>query len=576
MRPIRLAPALIVLLCACATSPSTAPSGGSAAVDAPVAPTIARPAGETSAWWFRSGATAAHQRRGASPPRARNVILFVGDGMSLSTVAAARIFEGQARGEPGEEHRLSFEDFPQTALSRTYNTDMQTPDSAGTITAMMTGAKTRIGMVNVGQAAARGDCAGARTEGLVSALELAEIAGLSTGIVTTARLTHATPAGTYAHAADREWENDAKLPAQARDEGCRDIATQFVEFATGDGIDVTLAGGRANFMPEGAADPEYPETNGKRKDGRNLIDDWRQRHADGSYVWNARQLAELDLARTPRLLGLFEPDHLKYEHDRVRDRAGEPSLAELTRTAIAVLARNPKGYFLMVEGGRIDHALHAGNAYRALDETVSFAAAVQAALERTDPAETLIVVTADHSHTLTFAGYPRRGNPILGKVTGATDSYDDESAPGLARDATGLPYTTLGFANGPGYTGASDQQPEGSKRYPHNPREYSAIGKGRPDLREVDTTDPDYLQEAILPLKSETHGGEDVAIFATGPGAAAFHGELEQNAIFHVIVQHAPRLRAELCKLGSCNADGVPVERPTRQAWLQQAGAAAR
>jgi alkaline phosphatase len=78
-----------------------------------------------------------------------------------------------------------------------------------------------------------------------------------------------------------------------------------------------------------------------------------------------------------------------------------------------------------------------------------------------------------------------------------------------------------------------------------------------------------------VPLGGETHGGEDVAIFASGPGAAAFHGELEQNAIFHIIVQHAPRIRAELCRLGSCDAAGVPVDRPTRQAWLQQLGAPA-
>jgi alkaline phosphatase len=69
-------------------------------------------------------------------------------------------------------------------------------------------------------------------------------------------------------------------------------------------------------------------------------------------------------------------------------------------------------------------------------------------------------------------------------------------------------------------------------------------------------------------LGSETHGGEGVAIFASGPGAAAFHGEQEENAIFHVIVQHAPRLRAELCRLGSCNADGVPVDRPSYQALV--------
>jgi alkaline phosphatase len=365
------------------------------------------------------------------------------------------------------------------------------------------------------------------------------------------------------------------MPAAARADGCRDFAEQLIDFPAADGLTVAMGGGRRNFLPAGVADPEYPKKSGARLDGRNLIAEWTAKHPGGKYVWNTAQLDALDLAHTPRLLGLFEPSHMQYEHERSKGPGGEPSLAQMTRSAIEVLKQNPNGFFLMVEGGRIDHALHAGNAYRALDETISMADAVQAALDHTDPANTLIVVTADHSHTLTFAGYPRRGNPILGKVRGTTDSYDEKSTDGLAHDAAGLPYTTLGFANGPGYTGASDKQPEGSKHFPHEPKHYTAISKGRPDLTHVDTTDPDYMQEAVVPLGGETHGGEDVAIFASGPGAAAFHGELEQNAIFHIIVQHAPRIRAELCRLGSCDADGVPVDRPTRQAWLQQLGAPA-
>ena len=90
--------------------------------------------------------------------RAKNVILFIGDGMSLTTVTAARILEGQRKGGPGEENRLAWEDFPDTALSRTYNTNSQTPDSAGTASAMATGVKTRLGVLGIGQQAPRGDC----------------------------------------------------------------------------------------------------------------------------------------------------------------------------------------------------------------------------------------------------------------------------------------------------------------------------------------------------------------------------------------------------------------------------------
>src|SRR5690606_32851507 len=112
-----------------------------------------------------------------------------------------------------------------------------------------------------------------------------------------------------------------------------------------------------------------------------------------------------------------------------------------------------------VEGGRIDHANHEGNAFRALDETVSMSRAVQAAVDATSADDTLIVVTADHSHTLTFMGYPNRGNPILGKVRGLSGEEGDPNA--YALDGLGMPYTTLVYANGAGYTGASNQQPAG-------------------------------------------------------------------------------------------------------------------
>jgi alkaline phosphatase len=90
---------------------------------------------------------------------------------------------------------------------------------------------------------------------------------------------------------------------------------------------------------------------------------------------------------------------------------------------------------------------------------------------------------------------------------------------------------------------------------------------GRPDLTNVDTEAPDYLQESMLPLKSETHGGDDVGIWATGPGSAAFHSTVEQNTIYHLIVQATPKLRARLCAAGTCDANGVPVELPVSTAF---------
>ncbi len=214
-------------------------------------PAIARPQGESSAWWFLSGAAAASDHA-AWRGRARNLVLFVGDGMGMSTVAAARILEGQRKGAPGEEHRLVFEEFPHTAFSRTYNTDRQTPDSAGTMTAMVTGVKTRMGVLGIGPLAPRADCAAATGDELVSLLEIAKLAGLSSGIVTTTRITHATPAATYARTPERNWEDDVTMPPAASAAGCRDIARQLVEPRLGQGPDVAFGCGRDRFLPREA------------------------------------------------------------------------------------------------------------------------------------------------------------------------------------------------------------------------------------------------------------------------------------------------------------------------------------
>ena len=546
---------LILAACSSAsvsrTEPAAAPLVAHAAIPQPTA--------ETPQWWFRNGAETAANLRVEHAGKAKNVILFLGDGMSLTTIAAARILEGQRAGAMGEEHRLAFEEFPYTALSRTYEVDAQTPDSAGTMSAIMTGIKTRYAVVNMTQRVRRGDCASAKGNAAMSALELASTAGLATGVVTTTRITHATPAATYAHSVERNWEDDADMPVEAREQGCVDIARQFVEFSIGHGIDVAFGGGRSLFLPTSAADPEYPALRGTRLDGRDLIAEWR-RVPESRFVWNAAQFNALDPKRPGRVLGLFEPDHMQYMHERAKDGAGEPTLAEMTSKAIALLERNPAGFFLVVEGGRIDHAHHAGNAFRALEETIALSDAVRAAVAATRASDTLILVTADHSHSLIMAGYPVRGNPILGKVR--SRNRDGLPADTLSKDATGRSYTTLGYANGPGNNNASDAQAQGPKRYPHEPKHYDPAPAPRPNLDEVNTEDPDYLQEAGIPMKSETHGGEDVAVYARGPGAEAVHGSLEQNVLFHLMVQANPVLRQQLCAITRCDSAGVPIELP--------------
>ncbi len=438
-------------------------------------------------------------------PAARNVILFVGDGMGVATVTAARILDGQNRGQPGEENYLAFEKFPHLALVKTYNVDAQVPDSAGTMTALITGHKARAGVLSIGPEAPRGDCAAGKRHELVTLLEEAERRGLGTGVVSTARVTHATPAAAYAHAADRNWEFDAMVPEAARG-NCADIARQLVEFPHGDGIDVVLGGGRAMFLPVTMADPEDATATGRRADGRNLVGEWLAAGRDRHFVHDRAGFDALTTgpagAARGQVLGLFESSHMEFEADRGADLGGEPSLAEMTRHAISRL-NHGRGYFLVVEGGRIDHAHHAGNAYRALVDTIAFAEAVAEAVAMTDPAQTLIVVTADHSHTLTIAGYPARGNPILGFAAGAD---------GVAQlDAQGVAYTTLGYANGPG---------------------------GQRPAEELQPDHPRYQQRATHPLVSETHGGEDVPAYARGPGAAGIGGVMDQHQL-HAVMRAA-------------------------------------
>jgi alkaline phosphatase len=490
-------------------------------------------AGSDPDWQAQGRAAVARARDlAADEVRARNVVLFVGDGMGVSTVTAARILDGQLRGEPGEENLLAFERLPHVALAKTYNTNQQVPDSAGTMTALVTGAKTRAGVLSVSAEVPVGDHAAVAGRELRTLFEEAEAKGLATGLVTTTTVTHATPAACYAHSPDRDWENDTLLPPAARAAGFPDIARQLVEFAAGDGLEVALGGGRVHFLPADTADPEYPDRKGARGDGRNLVDAWLARAPGAAFAWSRAQLEAASAGSGP-LLGLFEPSHMQWEAHRPRDRAGEPSLAEMTEVAIRRLSRQRRGFVLMVEGGRIDHGHHAGSAHLALRDAVAFSEAVAAALRLLDLDDTLVVVTADHSHVFAIAGYPTRGNPILGLVAENDDRGDPAGE--LAHDLYGLPYTTLGYLNGPGHTAASDQQPAGAKRFPHMPKRAEPGTAARPDLAATDTAAPGYLQESAIPLSSETHGGEDVPIYAGGPGAALFHGVQEQSYVYHAI-----------------------------------------
>jgi alkaline phosphatase len=483
----------------------------------------------------------ANQRLRPNTKKARNVILFVGDGMGVTTVTAARILAGQlvTPNQGGEENLLSFEKFPYLAHSKTYQVNQQVSDSAPTMTSLITGYKARDGMLSVDpfKVVRNDDFAEAAKPGgrMETLLEKAESRGLWTGVVSTARVTHATPGACYAHTSHRDAESAADLARLVKETGkpaggLQDIAAQLLDFKVrpttmngkaSQGLEVVLGGGRTKFMLTSQEDPEDKTKKGEQPE-RDLVKEWTDR--GGAYVTNLQDFAKLPVATTGPVLGLFEPGYMQYDLDRTaKPTPDEPSLAEMTTTAIRILQRGPKGFFLMVEGGRIDHGLHAGNAKRALYDAMALAKAVEAARKLVGD-DTLIIVTADHSHTLTMSGYPKRGNPILGLVVGNSEVGEPKTEPDRALD--GKPYTTLGFANGSGSICTCKKDEQGKMVCDCLPRA---------DLSTVDTTANDFKQQTLIPLNSETHGGEDVAIYARGPWAHLVQGTMEENAVYWVM-----------------------------------------
>ncbi|XP_045503532.1 membrane-bound alkaline phosphatase-like [Colias croceus] len=431
--------------------------------------------------------------------------MFIGDGMSVPTLAAARTLLGQRNDRPGEEAKLSFEKFPTAGLSKTYCVDQQIADSACSATAYLCGVKANEGTIGVTAAVERRDCAAslrpdARLDS-IAAWALAD--GRDAGIVTTTRVTHASPAGVFAKIANRDWENDDSVRRAGHDPArCPDIAQQLVHEKPGNQFKVILGGGRREFLSQGTLDEEGGA--GLRTDGRNLIEEWQQdkraRNASQRYVWNRSQLLAAQADPPDYLLGLFEPSHMQYHLEA--DPATEPTLAEMTETAIRLLSRNERGFFLFVEGGRIDHAHHDNYAELALDETIELSEAVARAATLLPERDSLLVVTADHAHVMAFNGYTGRGSDILG----VSDS----------RDRDQVPYMTLSYTNGPGHRA----QPDGRR----------ADVTAEPDFRALH-----WRSHVEVPLSSETHGGDDVAVFARGPQHALFSGVYEQSQLPHLM-----------------------------------------
>ncbi len=429
---------------------------------------------------------------------AKNVIFFLGDGMGPTTVTATRLYK------VGEAGQLTMETLDYTARIKTFSHDAQTTDSAPSMSAYMTGVKMNNEVISMssdtvaespvkdanGNSGLTG-CASNNGQPVSTLLELAKAKGKAVGSITTTELTHATPAATYAHICHRDAAYDIAVQAVPGGAGFNS--------ALGDGVDVLMGGG-ANYWT-----PYNKDTNKRgRADGRDLMAELK---AKGYATATTKdELAAVDPTSSSRLIALFsKTSHMDYDLDRQNNPAStQPSLSEMTSKAIDLLSKNQDGYFLMVEGGRIDHALHGTNAKRALQDASAFDDAIKTALSKVDLSNTLIVVTADHDHTMTINGYSAKGNNVL-------DLVKEGSNKTIKRDVNGNAITTLAFGNGP------------------NRKQV------REDLTSEQVTADNYLQESGVKLGSETHGGGDVMLFAKGPNADLFKGTLDNTKVFEKV-----------------------------------------
>ncbi|PJE29426.1 Alkaline phosphatase precursor [Pseudooceanicola marinus] len=468
---------------------------------------------QASSQWFTDGQAQLETmlEKQENTNRALNVILFVADGNGVASNYMARMWAGQQEGGLGDDYVQPHEAFPELALVKTYNINAQTPDSAPTAGAMNTGVKQRFNVINVGEDAINGDCTTEAANELTTFAELMTEAGKSVGAVTSARLTHATPAAVYAKTVDRNWE--ASVPDECA-EISRDIATQLVDAMEAGTLDVALGGGARNF-----ATGEGNTTvggNGRREDGADLVAEARDHGVEIAF-----DMASLEAAsdEDAPLLGLFSDSHMSYEADRPED---EPSLADMVAKAITKMSNNENGFYLEVESGRVDHANHATNAKRAMIDGKMFADAIALADEMTDDADTLIIVTADHEHAIAMNGYCGRGTPIDGLCFDIAKEGIEHSGD-LVLASDGKPYTVVGYLNGA--SSVMVEQEDGTYTAP----------EGRPEITQDEAQDLDYTQQVLIPKSSESHSGVDVALYAKGPWAHLFDGTVEQNYIFHVM-----------------------------------------
>ena len=424
---------------------------------------------------FAAGAAADTAVLPADGPHATSVILMIGDGMGGNHIDAARWEKAGGDLAAYATVTLAMDRLPSSGTVSTSAADQVVTDSAAAITALMTGEKANYGVIGQDRSAIRGSSDGVR---LVTLAELAEADGRSTGVVTDTRVTHATPAGAFAHVNHRD--NELLIGSQLAESG----------------LDVVLGGGYRFLLPWGVPDPWGVE--GYRADGRDLVAGAR---AEGyTVVSNATALRAVRAGAGTKLLGLFATNEMEYAAKRAA--RGQPSLAEMTGKALSVLATDPDGFVLLVEGGLIDWASHYNDYQDMTGEVLAFDDAVEVSrvFAEQHPG-TLLVVTADHecgglsvrdveNRTKTFffqhGGHTAADVRVMASGPGAA-AFDGRRMENtgvfeIMRAALGLgtaaPTPTPGVTTVPGAVGAPGDR-DGDGRYE------DVNGNGRADFADV-------------------------------------------------------------------------------------------
>uniref|UniRef100_A0A182QCQ3 Alkaline phosphatase n=1 Tax=Anopheles farauti TaxID=69004 RepID=A0A182QCQ3_9DIPT len=436
---------------------------------------------------------------------AKNIMVFVGSGMSQATVTGARFYNG------GDNETFAFEQLKWSGNARTYCVDSRVPDSACAGTAFLTGVKSNRGTVAVDPTVNRGDCGTLdAAKKLTSIAKWALDAGKAVGFATTSRVTSGSSAPLYANSPDSGWESDADVKAA----GCNtatatpDIAHQLIHGEIGKQFKVILGGGRKNFIPTGQTDASGAP--GLRTDGKNLIQEWQQskQGKNATYITTVSELASLDTSKIDYLLGLFDYDHLPFSAD-IADGSPTPALVRMVHYSLEMLQKpeHTDGFLLFVEDGNIRRAHGQNMPRKAFEQVRHYSSAFNMAKMMANEQNTLFISMNDVGSTLSLPGYaPRSSDPI---ATSAGTS-----------DADSLPYLGLSYATGPAHA------------------TYYHTGSGRLNPLEVLEGMPNAMERtcpAVVPMANGADGGEDTAVYASGPWAFMLSGGYEQHFVAHTI-----------------------------------------